>query len=583
MNLNGKSNRGSQWRRWDLHVHTASSYDYSYKADDSNKLLVAELVKQEVAAVAITDHFVIDKNRIENLRVLAPNIVFFPGVELRTDKGNTNIHVILIFDNNANVDELIEDFNVFKRSKAKNPERNEKIYWDYTEIVEFAKSHDALISIHAGSKTNGVDCEITSRLEINQAVKEEYANTVNIFEMGKLLDLDDYRKKVFTTIGERPMVICSDNHDPRNYIPKEKLWIKADLTFNGLKQIIYEPNERVCLSDTKPEEKPEYLVIDRIEIGDDDFQNEPIYLNDKLTCIIGGKSTGKSIFLHNLALTLDKAQTEERDKTSETWTKKDVRFTVFWADGVIGNPDTSKKIVYVPQTYLNKLCDEQTVKTEIDNLIEDIVLTDSSAQKAHAKMTSNIKDYKLELTKKISDLLEAHNSINELNEKMRELGDKNGITKERDKLSLEKQRFSEELSLNQEDVKCFEDAVAQIGLLTKEISAINDEISALNDTNVLVEPINIKYRFSEDTKKKIDLVQREIIKETTEKWISTRITILNALENLAQKKKEELLQAQEIEVPLRAKMQSNKAISELSNRIKNESDKLAEFERLEKS
>jgi len=149
-------------------------------------------MQNKVAAVAITDHFIIDKDRIENLRTLAPDIVFFPGVELRTDKGDSNVHVILIFDTDINLDELVEDFNVFKRSEAKNPDNNHKVYWDYNKIVEFAKSHDALISIHAGSKTNGVDHKITSRLEINQAIKEEYAESVNIFEMSKLQDLDDY-------------------------------------------------------------------------------------------------------------------------------------------------------------------------------------------------------------------------------------------------------------------------------------------------------------------------------------------------------------------------------------------------------
>lgn len=579
--MNNDINRGSQWRRWDLHVHTASSYDYDYNENDSDNLLAAALLQSKVAAVAITDHFVIDKNRIENLRLLAPEIVFFPGVELRTDKGDTNIHVILIFNPDINLDELVEDFNVFKRSEAKNPDDNHKIYWDYNKIVEFAKSHDALISIHAGSKTNGVDHKITSRLEINQAVKVEYADSVHIFEMSKLQDLDEYSKGVFPTIGERPMIICSDNHDPRSYSPTEKLWIKADLTFNGLKQIIYEPSERICFSDTTPEEKPDYLVIDRIEISDSDFQSEPIYLNDKLTCIIGGKSTGKSILLHNLALALDKEQTESRDKTSQTITKKDVVFNIFWSDGIVGNPDNIKKIVYVPQTYLNKLCDDKTVKTEIDKLIEDIVLTDSVAQKAHDKMTSNIKNYKLELTKKISDLLEAHTSINELNEKMRELGDKSGITKERDKLVLEKQRLSEELSLNQEDIQTFENAVAKISLLTKEISAIRDEISELKDIDVLVEPINIKYRFSESTKEQIDFAQKEIVKEAAEKWLSLRTKTLNALEELANNKQNELLEAQEVEAPLKVKMQSNKAISELTDRIKNESDKLLEFDRLE--
>lgn len=175
--------RGSEWRRWDLHLHTASSYDYEYKDTDSDQLLVTALEENEIAAVAITDHFVIDKNRIENLRALAPNITFFPGVELRTDKGDTNIHIILIFSDEINLTTLVEDFNVFKR-KAKENDNNEKIYWDYSSILEFAEDHDALITVHAGRKSNGVDDRISNVLEHNQAVKEEYARNISAFEMG---------------------------------------------------------------------------------------------------------------------------------------------------------------------------------------------------------------------------------------------------------------------------------------------------------------------------------------------------------------------------------------------------------------
>ena len=79
--------RGSEWHKWDLHIHTASSYDSPYRGDDADELLCATLHDNNISAVAITDHFKIDADRISHLRSLAPDIVFFPGVELRTDKG----------------------------------------------------------------------------------------------------------------------------------------------------------------------------------------------------------------------------------------------------------------------------------------------------------------------------------------------------------------------------------------------------------------------------------------------------------------------------------------------------------------
>ena len=203
-------------------------------------MLAKAVCENELAAIAITDHFIIDKDRITNIRGLLPSTTIFPGVELRTDKGDTNIHVILIFSDQIDLNTLSEDFNVFKRD-AKNPDNNDKIYWDYNDICAFAQKHNALISIHAGSKDKGVDTQISNALPINQAVKEEFAKTVSIFEVGKEKDIDDYKKYVFPDIkSTKPLIICSDSHDPRNYHPAHQLWIKSDPTFNGLKQIIYE-------------------------------------------------------------------------------------------------------------------------------------------------------------------------------------------------------------------------------------------------------------------------------------------------------------------------------------------------------
>lgn len=570
--------RGSEWRRWDLHLHTASSYDYAYKDDDCDEILVQKLQENNIAAVAITDHFVINKDRITNLKKLAPNIVFFPGVELRTDKGDTNIHVILIFSDKLNLDELAEDFNAFKRS-AKNHDDNEKIYWDYNSIVDFAKRHDALISIHAGRKTNGVDDRISNSLPHNQAVKEEYATTISMFEMGQQRDLDEYRKHVFPNIGVKPMVIGSDNHDARNYNPTYKLWIKADVTFNGLKQIIYEPEERVCISDIKPECKPAYYVIDRVVLDDEEFSNKPIYFNDKLTCIIGGKSTGKSILLHNMAKAIDGKQVQDKELIVNTSTKELDNTSVYWSDG---ENDGNRHIIYIPQSYLNSLSDKQEVTTEIDNMIQNVILNNGNAKAAFDKMINEIKEKRSELNVKILNLLDIHKETVDLDEEKKELGDRSGIEKEIARLQEQKDTLSKDLDISDKDIEKYETALAESSNKEKQMTQITNEMLSLSSMASIVMPATVNTDvFSSETLRKFYEIRAQIIEESNKTWNSEKETLKKELLDKQKQLQCEKEQFDAVIKELQPKIQDNKAISEFSVKILEEKQKLTAFNNLD--
>ena len=377
--------RGSEWRKWDLHLHTTSSYDYKYRGEDADELLVNALKLNDISVVCITDHFIIDKTKIEYLRSLAPDIVFFPGVELRTDKGDTNIHVILIFDVLTDLSTLSEDFNVFKRQKGKFNDDTERIYWDFNDIIEFAKEHEALISIHAGRKSNGVDDRITNSLDHNQAVKEEFASTIDIFEMGNIRDLSDYRAHVFPSIGVKPMIICSDNHDPRNYAPSQPLWIKADPTFEGLKQIIYEPEGRVRVQEENPEfecEKSPFTLIaipqkTKVFKDEDDifFDANSIPLNNGLVSIIGGRGTGKSQLINYLAAVFSKIkQANDYNLESNIEISRKVSLT---EDAKVFRPtdSPSASFMFIEQSQIKNLVADRDEFSK--NILETIGVTDT--------------------------------------------------------------------------------------------------------------------------------------------------------------------------------------------------------------
>lgn len=251
-----------------------------------------------------------DFNHLKNLRLLVGDeITVFPGVELRTYKGGSNVHVILIFSEQIDIKNLSQDFeSKMLRSKAipdKENSTNEEIYWDYNDIINFANEHDAIISIHSGSKSNGIDDKISNKLEHNRAVKKEFSQTVGIFEVSSLKDIEGYNKHVFSKIPSRPVIICSDNYNPKEYNTSEYLWIKSKLTFSGLKQAIIHSDQRIYVGDLPPKlhsvklSPEKYISTVRIKKNTyaknkDNWFDVDQPINVGITTIIGNKGSGKS-------------------------------------------------------------------------------------------------------------------------------------------------------------------------------------------------------------------------------------------------------------------------------------------------
>lgn len=89
-------------------------------------------------------------------------------------------------------------------------------------------------------------------------------------------------------------------------------WIKADPTFEGLRQLLFEPEERINLSETNPELDFDKPVFTSIVISTDtkilnseksnlSFEEKVIPLNRNLVSIIGGRGQGKSMLINYLA------------------------------------------------------------------------------------------------------------------------------------------------------------------------------------------------------------------------------------------------------------------------------------------
>lgn len=418
---------GSQWNKWDLHLHTASSFDYQYKADDSDARLCKQLIDNNVKAVAITDHWKIDAERIKNLRLKAPDILFFPGVELRTDKGSKNLHIILIFSDQIPLRELSEDFEaIMMRQKAKSKDSDKTIYWTFEDIINFANEHNALVSIHAGKKENGIDKEIKNESPFNMAIKEDIADYVDFFEIGKRSDIKGYNEHVFKEIKRKPLIICSDNHNPNDYTVKEKLWIKGDLTFEGLRQCLHQPLERVFIGDVPPvldrlnknlQKNIATVSVRRVENPlntDKTWFDFELPLNPGLVSIIGSKGSGKSALADIIAYmcrsnTIQKASflNDNRFKKAPQYYAKDYEAELTWADGKTvsqninetNEDSTIEYAQYLPQKHIEEVCNEfgDVFQKEINKVIFSYVDKTERGEASSLKELVELKSYPLDI------------------------------------------------------------------------------------------------------------------------------------------------------------------------------------------
>lgn len=138
---------GSEWRRWDLHVHTPRSHLFNEFGDDFDayaKVLFEKARESRIAVIGVTDYFTIDgykelrelvsdESRLEDLlgselAEYAKSVLLLPNLELRGDLiqerggGQTRINYHVIFSDDLDPGEIEDLFlSSLKFSNEANP------------------------------------------------------------------------------------------------------------------------------------------------------------------------------------------------------------------------------------------------------------------------------------------------------------------------------------------------------------------------------------------------------------------------------------------------------------------------------
>ena len=184
----------------------------------------------------------------------------------------------------------------------------------------------------------------------------------------------------------KPVVRGSDAHkvaDYGNYPGGRITWLKADPTFNGLRQVCHEPAARCFIGERPPKlEKVANNPTKHIrsisvsrspdaEPRERWFEGLQIHLNPGLIAIIGNKGSGKSALADIIALLGNTRSTKMEFLNDERFRKGNTRASLFtgtlvWEDGksvsktLDSNPDPEQpeRVRYLPQSAIENLCNE---------------------------------------------------------------------------------------------------------------------------------------------------------------------------------------------------------------------------------
>lgn len=350
---NTKTNnyRGSIWRKWDLQVHTYLDPNWKWPSgypsgDDRQQERVTKFendfiqhcIENQIEGVAITDHNT--GEAIDGL--LAKNndfgnaVAILPAVEVASTEG---VHLLVIFDPSISIRknrwntwrETVDHFLTaiftdnprFEEQGGRNTPLNSTSSID--QIIEKAREYSAIVVFpHVFSQRTGLfSCDPRTRKRV--------------LRMCNILDLACEQRDVQTKTDEANRKLSGQEFDPNDFalirtsdsrriedVGSKFTWIKADATFDGLRQVIHEPKARVSIK----ENRPLYLhpqIISAKLLNTDSYQSrksdfppitltQEVFFNPNLTTIIGPRAAGKTVLVELIGYVANTFSRDKKDK-----------------------------------------------------------------------------------------------------------------------------------------------------------------------------------------------------------------------------------------------------------------------------
>jgi ABC-type lipoprotein export system ATPase subunit len=415
------ASRGSWWGRWDLHIHTNAS-DGSGTCEE----ILKEAKKKKIRCIAVTDHHTFAN--IDEMKRLASNygVSIISGVEIRTEYGDSSVHMIGLFPDEYNGTKLTTQFlhdNVLsplglsrtaiieKGRKLKQQENEDACFKDgmfqvqtkFKTAADLIHKYGGLVTVHAGGKVNSIETmkhdgsgsRNTTIEHTLGPVKEELFQEgyIDICDITHQKDATFYMKKF-----GKPSITTSDAHKVEE-VGTNPCWIKAETTFEGLRQVLIE-NSRISYDEPEVLQRlrrnPDKFIINLLikrttnaTMPEVWFDNINIPLNPGMVAIIGNKGSGKSAIADILALCADASTngylsflTATKFRMNKPYNRShQIEANIQWVDKSYSPTKTldidvdrtqPERVKYIPQNFLETICtteEDEKFESELKKII----------------------------------------------------------------------------------------------------------------------------------------------------------------------------------------------------------------------
>ncbi|PUB97000.1 TrlF family AAA-like ATPase [Helicobacter pylori] len=318
---NKDHSKGSSWHKWDLHAHTPYTHlNKAYQCCEEE--FIQKLCDSKIDCIGLTNYFKFNEKEFElKEKIEKRGIKVFYNLEVRLDYQNKEDQCLdfhIIFSDKVTQQEI----DNFLRNADANVGGTEKKLADL-EKDDFDKAvvnFDQLLECLEKESLKLRGKYLLGFLSRGHGSSRSSSNYEKIVKKVHFLIHSSNKQENLKKDREywlkynKPLIQSSDAHEEKQ-IGNKYIWIKAEKTFEGLKQIIYEPETRVSIGEEKPQD-PLYK-IDSVGLNFDEEVkttneqddtpfcyagfNETLFFSPNFTCVIGGRGSGKSTLLQLIA------------------------------------------------------------------------------------------------------------------------------------------------------------------------------------------------------------------------------------------------------------------------------------------